>query len=189
MVRPFASRSVCYAFLLLSAVAGCASHADSSEESAAAQEASNGNAELRAIDDCEPTSFGALCNPAFHGGTTLAAFQAELAARMSVGKWKWSSAVNTHPGSPVNLVSRGGETHTFTIVKNFGGGRVPALNTASGNPIPAPECLQPESATNITVTSGVTKTITTGNGGTLPPGHYKGQCCIHPWMRTEIDVR
>ena len=36
----------------------------------------------------------------------------------------------------------GGEAHTFTQLKQFGGGFVDALNQASGNPVPAPECAQ-----------------------------------------------
>jgi hypothetical protein len=36
----------------------------------------------------------------------------------------------------------GGEIHTFTKVKKFGGGFVDTLNQASENPMPAPECAQ-----------------------------------------------
>jgi plastocyanin len=148
----------------------------------------NGAAELRAIDDCDPVTFGALCNPAFNGGTTLDSFFAQLTANQQVGAWKYSSAVNVKPGRPVNVVSRGGEGHTFTVVQNFGGGKVPILNDLSGNPVPAPECLQAANAKNLDVASGSTQAVTTGPGGTLPVGHYRVQCCIHPWMRTEIDV-
>ena len=148
-----------------------------------------GAAELRAIDDCDPATFGALCNPNFDGGTTLNSFFAQLADKQQVGAWKYSSAVDVKPGRPVNVVSRGGEGHTFTVVQNFGGGKVQLLNDASGNPIPAPECLQAANAKNLDVASGSSQVVTTGSGGTLPVGHYRVQCCIHPWMRTEIDVR
>jgi len=148
-----------------------------------------GAQELRARDDCDPVTFGALCNPGFNGGTTLDSFFAQLTANQQVGAWKYSSPVGVKPGQPVNVVSRGGEGHTFTVVQNFGGGKVPILNDLSGNPVPAPECLQAANPKNLDVASGSTQTVTTGPGGTLPVGHYRVQCCIHPWMRTEIDVR
>ena len=44
-------------------------------------------------------------------------------------------------GDTFVAVNNGGETHTFTEVKAFGGGIVPLLNVLSGNPVPAPECL------------------------------------------------
>jgi plastocyanin len=172
---------------LLLAFAGCSqSPAEQVVEVTAAQ---GGTPEIRTIDDCDPSDFAGLCNPAFNGDTTLPEFLAELSARKSVGAWKLSSAVNVDAGRNVNAVSRGGETHTVTVVANFGGGKVQPLNDASGNPVPAPECLQAENPRNLTIASGTTKTITTGARGTLPPGHYKVQCCIHPWMRSEIDVR
>ena len=42
----------------------------------------------------------------------------------------------------MNLQNLGGETHTFTRVKRFGGGLVAPLNAAAGTPEPAPECEQ-----------------------------------------------
>jgi len=185
--------TLCGATSLLIATAGCSGTANPNSEDGAevgaVKEASGGVPEVRASDDCDPATFGALCNPNFDGETTLAQFQAELAARQSVGKWKYSSGVNTKSGRPVNVTSRAGETHTFTVVANFGGGFVPALNTASGNPTPAPECLANPNARNVTVLSGTSQLVTTGPGGTLPPGKYRVQCCIHPWMRTEIEVK
>jgi hypothetical protein len=175
---------------LLLAASGCA--ADDEAPLPATDmvtQAEGGSPELRAIDDCDPVTFGSLCNPSFDGRTTLSAFFAELNARQSVGAWKYSSPVDVNHGRNVTVVSRGGEGHTFTVVKKFGGGVVQVLNDASGNPVPAPECLQPPSATNLAVASGSRQSVTTGPGKTLPPGHYLVQCCIHPWMRTEIDVR
>ena len=72
--------------------------------------------------------------------------------------------------------------HTFTEVDEFGGGIVEMLNDLSGNPVPAPECLA------------------LGDNDFIPPGgrsppevegpgvpHH--QCCIHPWLRTDVTVR
>jgi hypothetical protein len=73
------------------------------------------------------------------------------------------------------LTSRGGELHTFTRVQNFGGGIVPLLNDLSGNPVVAPEC-----AALGNPAAGSTA---------LPAGKTQFQCCIHPWMRTTIEVK
>jgi hypothetical protein len=182
---------------LLLAIGACAPEASTSEtasdSSAATSSAesalSGGNPEVRASDDCDPATFGTLCDPAFNGGTTRDEFTAELTKTQKVGKWKYSSPVNVNSGRNVVLTSRGGETHTFTVVARYGGGVVPTLNTLSGNPVPAPECLAAAGPTNVSVAAGSTQVVTAGPGKTLPPGKYKVQCCIHPWMRTEVDVR
>jgi hypothetical protein len=188
MKRRFESLSLLCASGLLVGALGCSPPEDA-VDTTSVQQASGGTPEVRALDDCDPATFGALCRAGFNGGTTLDEFRTELANTQTVGAWKYSSAVNTKPGRPVNVVSRAGETHTFTVVANFGGGKVPSLNTASGNPVAAPECLQASGPRNVTVASGTSQTVTTGAGGTLPVGRYKVQCCIHPWMRTEIEVR
>ena len=76
----------------------------------------------------------------------------------------------------------GGEAHTFTEVDDFGGGIVPVLNDLSGNPVPAPECVQ----------LGPADFIPPG-GVSAPdveePGVHHYQCCIHPWMRADVVVR
>ena len=103
-------------------------------------------------------------------------------------------------GTTVQLESQGGETHTFTRVAEFGGGFVPPLNGASGNPVPRPECAQllpgggiiPQvmSATNIFIGAGASLAGPTAGSTVLPKGTTtKFQCCIHPWMRTEITVK
>ena len=149
MTRRIDSLSLVLASAAFVLAAGCSGAPVPGQESTtdevgvATEAASGGVNEVRAIDDCDPATFGALCNQTFNGGTTLASFQAELAKKMSVGRWKYSSAVNTKAGTPVSVVSRGGENHTFTVVAKFGGGKVPGLNTASGNPIPAPSASRP----------------------------------------------
>ncbi len=92
------------------------------------------------------------------------------------------------------LKNLGGETHTFTRVRKFGGGFVAPLNAASGNPVPAPECAQmvngnlmpqPPSANNIFLAAGAT-----ANGPQLSEGEtVRFQCCIHPWMRITIHLK
>jgi len=168
---------------------GCSASAMSDGEATeSTEQAAHSGTEIRPQDDCDPATFGSLCNPNFPGQTTLASFQAQLAATKKVADWEYSSTGHLSGGKSLNVVSRGGETHTFTTVAQYGGGIVPALNTASGNPVPAPECLAAPNARNVFIPSGTTQVVTSGPGKTLPPGHYLVQCCIHPWMRTVVDV-
>jgi plastocyanin len=173
------------AFLMAGCVAG-----SPDEPNASVSQASHGGSEIHPEDNCDPVTFGALCNPSFHGTTTLAAFGAELDATQRVAAWEYGGGDATvNRGTAVQVDNRGGETHTFSVVANFGGGRVPGLNTRSGNPVAAPECLAGPNATNIDIPSGGGISVTTGASGTLKPGTYKVQCCIHPWMRTTITVQ
>jgi hypothetical protein len=64
----------------------------------------------------------------------------------------------------------------------------PRLNQLSGNPVPAPECLQPGNATNIFVEAGTTEAGPTAGSAELPVGVTNWECCVHPWMRMTIDV-
>ena len=71
-------------------------------------------------------------------------------------------------------------------MENFGGGFVTELNGISGNPVPAPECLN--FGTMVFIPAGGTAEGPTAGSSDLPVGSHKFQCCIHPWMRTVIDV-
>jgi hypothetical protein len=71
---------------------------------------------------------------------------------------------------------------TFTEVDEFGGGIEPLLNELSGNPVPAPECLELEPSDFIPP------------DGMNPldmeePGVHHYQCCIHPWLRADVTVQ
>jgi hypothetical protein len=74
----------------------------------------------------------------------------------------------------------GGEVHTFTHVAAFGGGIVPLLNDLAGVPNVAPECTS--LAQGDFVTPG-----TTYEEDIVDPGTQRFQCCIHPWMRLEVQ--
>jgi plastocyanin len=143
-------------------------------------------------DDCDPATFNAAVGPGTcvgNGDTTFQEFTAELAKEGQVGDWRLNpDRTKVDPGTTITLNNRGGETHTFTRVAEFGGGFIPQLN---GNLTPRPECAQapgvpqPPGPNNIFVPSGMTMagpTLTTG-------GTVKFQCCIHPWMHSEITVK
>ena len=154
------------------------------------------NVTVHARDYCDPVSFAAIgCGRDTSAGfITLSGFMAELAAEKSVGAWRFvTSPTKAEEGANVRVSNLGGETHTFTRVKKFGGGFVAGLNAASGNPDPAPECAQivggklvpqPPGAGNIFLPAGTSATAQVNEGEVA---HF--QCCIHPWMRTTIDTR
>ena len=81
--------------------------------------------------------------------------------------------------------TRGGEPHTFTEVKAFGGGFIPGLN-APGEEMVS-ECS--EGFANVAVArtrilQGSQLQVTN-----LSKGEHLFQCCIHPWMRVKVEVK
>jgi len=146
--------------------------------------AHDGITRIRVLDDCdpndadfEPTGGCALKK----GDVTVEEFDALLPAGHPA--WRFAPAyIKVKAGERLRAINRGGRTHTFTEVDEFGGGFVPELNPPGSEP--APECLD---------TSIVEASI-------LQPGdrltfreHEEGlelyQCCIHPWMRMAIRVK
>lgn len=146
-----------------------------------------GDKKVRLLDDCDPATFNAIALCVGNGHTTLDEFFAELAATQDAHKWRnQPSQMLINVGRPTFIENRGGEVHTFTPVAEFGGGFIDALNALSGNPEPAPECANQGSLTFIP--PGGTLAGPTAGSGDLPVGTHKFQCCIHPWMRTVIEV-
>lgn len=139
-------------------------------------------------DQCDPATFDAVLGPNAcvrdQGGArvTFAEFNAELARRQEVNAWRFNPPeTGARTGDVLLAVNEGGEAHTFTKVAHFGGGFVAPLNAASGNPVPAPECLNVP-ALHI-VPPGGSDAHSVGSGDT-----ELYQCCIHPWMRTTVHV-
>lgn len=148
-----------------------------------------GEKKIRMLDDCEPVSFNAVLGEGAcigNGHTTFEEFIAELAATQDVHKWRnQPSDMQINVGRETLVENRGGEVHTFTPVAEFGGGFIPDLNGISGNPVPAPECLNIPAL--VFIGAGETEPGPTA-GSDLSVGSHKFQCCIHPWMRTVIEV-
>jgi hypothetical protein len=149
-----------------------------------------GDKKIRMYDDCEPTTFNAVLGEGAcigNGHTTFDEFIAELAATQDAHKWRnQPSQMHLNVGRPTIIENRGGEVHTFTPVANFGGGFIPDLNGISGNPVPAPECLNVPAL--VFIPAGATEEGPTAGSSELPVGVTRFQCCIHPWMRTVIEV-
>ena len=145
---------------------------------------------IRLYDNCEPTSFNAALGAGTcvgSGTTTFNQFIAELTQTQTVKSWRnVPTDILLHLCRPTTIENRGGETHTFTQVAEFGGGLVPELNDLSGNPIVAPEC--EDFGTVEFIPAGATVPGPPGGNFQLPIGTHRFQCCIHPWMRTVITV-
>jgi len=149
-----------------------------------------GEKKFRLLDDCEPTTFNAVLGDGAcvgNGHTTFAEFIEELEATQDAHKWRnQPSQAHLNIGRSTLIENRGGEVHTFTPVANFGGGFVAELNGISGNPVPAPECLNFGSI--VFIPPGGTEDGPTAGTSELPVGITRFQCCIHPWMRTIVEV-
>ncbi len=149
-----------------------------------------GDKKIRLYDDCDPATFNDVLGDGAcigNGHTTFGEFIEELEATQDVHAWRnQPSAMHVNVGRPTFIENRGGEVHTFTPVAAFGGGFVTELNGISGNPVPAPECLN--FATLIFISAGATEEGPTAGSPDLPVGANRFQCCIHPWMRTVIQV-
>src|SRR5215216_1330949 len=149
-----------------------------------------GNKKIRLLDDCEPTTFNAVLGDGAcvgNGHTTFAEFIEELEETQDAHKWRnQPSQMHLNVGRPTLIENRGGEEHTFTPVSAFGGGFVEVLNGISGNPVPAPECMNFGSI--VLIPAGEVVEGPTAGSSELPVGTHRFQCCIHPWMRTVIEV-
>ena len=139
-------------------------------------------------DDCDPRdpawapTGGCLLR---RGDVTFAEFEVELSSSLAptsvIGHQAWRNDPNyikVRAGKTVRIRNEGGRAHTFTEVRDFGGGKVPdpALNKGL---VTAPEC---PGSTNIAPGVG---TEVAG----LTVGNHRFQCCIHPWMRAIIKVK
>lgn len=149
-----------------------------------------GDKKIRMYDDCEPTTFNAVLGDGAcigNGHTTFDEFIEELAETQDAHTWRnQPSQMHLNVGRPTIIENRGGEVHTFTPVAQFGGGFIPDLNGISGNPVPAPECLN--FATMVFIPAGAVEEGPTAGTSDLPVGVSRFQCCIHPWMRTTVEV-
>jgi hypothetical protein len=150
-------------------------------------------------DECDPATFNAaLQDPNACVGDGDVTFTEFLDALADGGHEKWRfNNDRTETDGAVNSTNRGGETHTFTEVKQFGGGFVPAINMGlapirecvnleTGSPLPGPNgtFVPGADALNSFVAPGASSETKT-----LSRGTHLFQCCIHPWMKSTVVRR
>ena len=151
-------------------------------------------------DKCDPATFNAAIGPGTcvgDGDVTFAEFLDKLNPQdFGHDAWRFHfGRGHIDRGETLKAMNDGGEFHTFTEVKEFGGGCIDDLNDPL-NLTPVAEC---DPLTQ--VAPGVfvpTAFLTTGldpGGSANVPGltkagtHHLFQCLIHPWMRLEVEVR
>lgn len=183
--------------IALSGVVACANPAGPSNSPVQPQVASastaatelqrNGGPNTRQVtmmDACDGPTFNLIVGPGTCSrphGVSFQDFIAEVTAHQSAGAWHNAPGqTDAKLGDTLIASNNGGETHTFTLVANFGGGIVPLLNGLAGTPIEAPEC----AAETTFVPPGGSDSESLNQTGEL-----KFQCCIHPWMRTTVLVK
>ena len=138
-------------------------------------------------DSCDPATFNAVLGAGAcvgSGTVTFGAFIGELSATHKVAAWNFSpSTLTITKGERLVVSNRGGETHTFTEVAQFGGGFVEGLNHGEAT---VPECsggFANLAVARTRLVQGSTMELTN-----LPKGKHHFQCCIHPWMRMDVEV-
>ena len=137
------------------------------------------------FDACDPETFNAALGAGTctrPGGVRFATFLEQLGTHHSIGAWHFAPGeVMLHVGEQLVATNRGGETHTFTEVDEFGGGIVPQLNELTGLTKMAPECGQ--LLPGDFLAPGASSSEREEDAGV-----EKYQCCIHPWMRAEVRI-
>jgi plastocyanin len=163
------------------------SNAQSTVMAEPAQVAANSTAQhaVTMFDACDPETFNAALGPGTctrSGGVRFANFLEQLGQHHSVGAWHFAPPeVTMRVGQLLVATNRGGETHTFTEVEEFGGGIVPQLNQLTGLTEVAPECTQ--LAGKDFLAPGASSSEKEEEAGV-----EKYQCCIHPWMRAQVRI-
>ena len=175
-------------------LAGClllagATHALAQEETGSV---SASPVQIVALDECDPTTFNAALGPAFCHNVALGAFTTlnDLFAKAAAGTpdpgWDFEpDALNIRKGGSVIVVDQGGEPHTFTEVKQFGGGFIPGLNAPGEETVS--ECSGGFSNLAVARTRILQGSQLQVSG--LSKGEHRFQCCIHPWMRVKVEVK
>ncbi len=137
------------------------------------------------FDACDPETFNAALGPGTctrSGGVRFATFLEQLGQHHSVGAWHFAPPeVAMRVGQLLVATNRGGETHTFTEVEEFGGGIVAQLNQLTGLTEVAPECTR--LAGTDFLAPGASSSEKEEEAGV-----EKYQCCIHPWMRAQVRI-
>lgn len=173
-----------------SAQSALTADAASGSSSSSSSESEAGGRRIALRDDCDPRDPGwAAIGGCLlrRGAVNLTEFRAFIGSPLVVGMvghpaWSIDPVyMKTRVGKTLRVTNEGGRGHTFTEVKQFGGGRVPPLNV--GSP-PAPECI---------LTPGVVDPTFLAPGGALQVqaltvGNHKFMCCLHPWMRQVVKV-
>ena len=152
---------------------------------------SPGIKQVVALDECDPTTFNQALGPDFCKNVALGFTTTfdELFNEAKKGhpdkKWDFEpDHLAMKQGTTLVAVDQGGEPHTFTEVKQFGGGFIDGLN---GGEQTVPECAGGFKRVAVAKTRMLQGSQLQISG--LKPGDHNFQCCIHPWMRMTVTVK
>jgi plastocyanin len=158
--------------------------------------------QIVALDECDPVTFNA--DPKFDPKTnpnpgigadfcrniTLGAFTTldKLFQQAKAGTpdpgWDFEpDTLKIEKGTPIIVVDQGGEPHTFTEVKHFGGGFIPDLNGGEETVSECSDGFKNIAVARTRMLQGSQLLVTN-----LSKGEHYFQCCIHPWMRVKVEV-
>ncbi len=172
--------------------------------SSAAADGGGGTVDVRIRDNCEPSSFNAALNRIACVGDGNITFPQFVAALAGGGHHDWRfqpNSTDVKPGTTLRIENRGGETHSFTEVNNFGAIDVgdPVANALLNSSLPPTTQLavavDPTAPSGTFVPSGTAPIgtfVLSGHSLTIAGlglGVHKFQCFIHPWMRSTITVK
>lgn len=116
---------------------------------------------------------------------TLRDLFAKAAAGTPDPGWDFEpDALKIKEGGTLLVSDQGGEPHTFTEVRDFGGGFIAGLNTGETT---VPECVGGFSNVAVARTRIIQGSQTQVVG--LSKGVHHFQCCIHRWMRVTVEVK
>ncbi len=154
----------------------------------------NREVQIIALDECDPGTFNVvpILKPDFCHSVALdsATTFDDLITNAGKGNpdpgWDFEpDDVKVKQGAQLSVVNQGGEPHTFTEVKEFGGGFIDGLNGPGETVVP--ECAG--GFKNLAVARTRIVQGSTVKVAGLSKGKHHFQCCIHPWMRVTVDVK
>jgi hypothetical protein len=160
---------------------------------AIAQERSSSLAQVVALDECDPTTFNATLGAnyclnvsPFGDAVSVSNLLASLATGTPNPNWDFEpDSLTIGRETILEATNQGGEPHTFTEVAKFGGGFVPAANPPGETEVP--ECTGGFSNVKVAATRILPGSHLDITG--LSEGTHLFQCCIHPWMHFQVNVR
>ena len=148
--------------------------------------------QIVALDECDPATFNAALGSDFCHNVSLGAFTtlSDLFAKAGSGtpdpNWDFEpDELKIDEGTILSVTDQGGEPHTFTEVAKFGGGFIPGLNAPGEETVS--ECSNGFANLNVAKTRILQGSELKVTG--LKKGKHNFQCCIHPWMRVQVDVK
>jgi len=145
------------------------------------------------LDECDPTTFNATFGPdtchnvVSGGGVVLKDFLAALPTGHPAWLFFPTNQLEIEEGDTLRVINQGGEIHTFTEVAAYGGGFIPVLNNPPNSPA-VPECDGGyANSAKLASTRLIQGSSLLVNGLTTGVHHF--ECCVHPWMRLDVEVK